>query len=412
MTTAETRPVPPPAEARAFGAPFVLVVASALAYFVGLGILAPVLPRYVEDELGGGGAQVGIVVGAFALTAALLRPWVGRVGDQRGRRVLVLGGCLVAGVSILGYGLPGGLAVLVLMRLVSGIGEAATFVGAATSAQDLAPPARRGQATSFFSIAIYGGLSAGPPLGDWIYRQHGSGPVWVAASAATLLGALLALGLPKPDRTAKKAAPTGPPARGLSGIFHPAALRPGVVLGLAATGYAGFASFVPLYIDDIGVSTAGPVFVEYGVIVLAVRILGSRLPDALGTRRGPLAALALQAAGLLLLGAWASPTGLYVGTGIFAAGVSLLYPALFPAVVDAAPEAERSRAIATFTLFFDLSQGIGAPVLGLVVAGTNERGAFVGAGLASVAGYLLHRRAPLAPPSHSGEPCPPPEPGE
>src|SRR5687767_4494610 len=90
VTTAETAPAPPPAAPRAFGAPFVLVVASALAYFIGLGILAPVLPRYVEDELNGGGAEVGIVVGAFALTAALLRPAVGRLGDRRGRRVLVV----------------------------------------------------------------------------------------------------------------------------------------------------------------------------------------------------------------------------------------------------------------------------------------------------------------------------------
>jgi MFS family permease len=373
---------------------FVLVVVVGFAYFTGLGVLAPVLPRYVEDELGGGGAAVGLAVGAFAVSAALLRPWIGRVGDREGRRVLVVGGCLAAGVSMLGYGLPGGLAVLVLLRLVSGAGEAAAFVGAATAAQDLAPAERRGQAASFFSISVYGGLGLGPPVGEWVYRAHGAGMAWVVASGCCVVAGLLALAMPR-DRPAPGAAPPST-SNGWRSSLHPAGLRPGVILALGASGYAGFSSFVPLYVDEIGLTDAGPAFVEYAVIVLAVRVVGSRLPDRLGTRQGPLAALSLQATGLVLMGLWASAAGLYTATAVYTMGVSLLYPALFPAVVDAAPAEERSHAIATFTLFFDLSQGLGAPLLGTVVALTGERGAFVAAGLLSALGFALHRAAPRA----------------
>jgi MFS family permease len=382
--------------ARPFDRRFALVVAVGFAYFTGLGVLAPVLPRYVEDELGGGGAQVGIAVGAFAVSAALLRAWVGRLGDREGRRLLVVAGCIAAGVSIVGYGLPGGLAVLVLMRLVTGVGEAAAFVGAATAAQDLAPDERRGQAASLFSIAVYGGLGLGPPVGEWVYRAEGAGASWVVAAGCCLLASALALAMPN-DRAAARAAaaPRMAAARGWRASLHAAGLRPGVILLLGASGYAGFASFVPLYVDDIGVDDASPAFVEYALIVLAVRIVGSRLPDLLGPRRGPLAALTLQATGLLTMGLWASPLGLYTSTAVYAAGVSLLYPALFPVVVDAAPPEERSHAIATFTLGFDLSQGLGAPLLGAVVALTSERGAFIAAGLLSALGYLLHRSTPV-----------------
>lgn len=369
---------------------FVLTVVSAAAYFTGLGVVAPVLPQYVEDVLDGGGAEVGLAVGAFAVSAALLRPWVGRVGDERGRRVLVVAGASVAGVSVLGYGLPGGLAVLLLMRLVSGAGEAAAFVGAATTAQDLAPPERRGQAASFFSIAVYGGLGVGPPLGDWVYSAHGAGWAWAVSAACCFAGAAVGTVLPRGGGHAP-----APRVKGLRALLHPAGLRPGVILALGAAGFAGFASFVPLYVDDIGVSSPSPALVEYAVLVLAVRILGSRLPDVLGPRTGPLAALALQTAGLALLGLWASPVGLYAATAVYAAGVSLLYPSLFPWVVDAAPDAERSQAIATFTLFFDVSQGLGAPLLGTIVALTDNRGAFLGAAVLSGAGFLLHRASPV-----------------
>jgi MFS family permease len=180
-------------------------------------------------------------------------------------------------------------------------------------------------------------------------------------------------------------------------MLHPAGLRPGVILGLGVAGYAGFSSFVPLYVDEIGLEDAGPAFVEYAVIVLAIRILGSRLPDVLGPRRGPLAALALQSTGLVLMGLWASPAGLYTATAVYAVGVSLLYPALFPVVVDAAPAAERSQAIATFTLFFDLSMGLGAPLLGVVVAVGSEQAAFVVGGLLSAVAFMLHRSATRPP---------------
>lgn len=380
--------------AAAFDRRFAVVVAAAFAYFCGLGVLAPVLPRYVEDELHGGGAAVGLVVGMFAVSAALLRPWVGRVGDRRGRRILVIGGCSVAAASILGYGLPGGLAVLLVLRLVTGAGEAAAFVGAATAAQDLAPAERRGQAASLFSISVYGGLGVGPPVGEWMYRAHGPGAAWAVAAGACAVGAVLALAMPADRTVLRDVGARADRPRGWRSSLHPAGLRPGVILALGASGYAGFSSFVPLYVDEIGVADAGPAFVEYAAIVLPVRILGSRLPDRLGARRGPLAALALQAVGLLLMGAWASPAGLYTATAVYAAGVSLLYPALFPAVVDAAPPEERSHAVATFTLFFDLSQGLGAPMLGAVVAVTGERGAFIAAGLLSALGYALHRSAP------------------
>jgi MFS family permease len=400
-----------------FGPRFALVVCSSAFYFVGIGMLAPVLPRYVKNVLHGGGVEVGVAVGAFAVSAALLRSVVGRLGDRRGRRVLVVGGGVVVGLSVFGYGLDG-LATLVLMRLISGAGEAAVFVGAATTAQDLAPADRRGQAASLFSISVYGGIAVGPPIGEWISRSHGDGPVWVTAGSLCLVAALVGTGLPRWTQ------PPSPGAAEIGGasrrFLHPSAVRPGIILALGAMGYAGFSSFVPLYADRLGLRGAGPVFIEYAAIVLAVRIVGSRLPDVLGARRGPLVALGLQTFGLLLMGTWASAFGLYVATAIYAFGVSLLYPALVSAVVQAAPDAERGHAIATFTLFFDVSQGFGALLLGAVVAATNEQGAFVAAGCASAAGWWLHRstrslssgRAPLAQARGTPEPYPPPEPGE
>ena len=63
-----------------------MVTLATLFYFTALGTLLPTLPKYVKDHLGGGGFAVGFSVGIFSVSAAILRPWAGRLGDRRGRR--------------------------------------------------------------------------------------------------------------------------------------------------------------------------------------------------------------------------------------------------------------------------------------------------------------------------------------
>ena len=53
------------------------------------------------------------------MSAALLRPWVGRLGDRHGRRILVVGGSAVVAVSVAGYALTTNLVVLVALRLLT-----------------------------------------------------------------------------------------------------------------------------------------------------------------------------------------------------------------------------------------------------------------------------------------------------
>jgi len=363
---------------------FAIVTAAALAYFAGTGMLLSTLPRYVEDELGGSGVAVGIVVGAFSLTAAALRPWAGIIGDQRGRRVLMVGGSIILGASIGAYSLVDALVPLVLLRVVSGVGEAAVFVGAATAIQDMAPESRRGEAASYFSVAVYGGLAGGPPVGEWLLRSSGFDDVWLWAAAVTLLGALLGWWTPVGHVTPR------PP--GKRRLLHPAGLGPGSVLGLSLTGFAAFSGFLALYVDDLGLGDAGPLFALYGVLILCIRVLGARIPDRFGPAPTAQLAIACIGVGTLLMATLRTMPGLVVGTIVFSIGMSLQMPAMTALVMEAAPPHERSQAMATFSVFFDLSQGVGLLLLGGVVALLDESAAFATSTVFAVAAFILMRR--------------------
>jgi predicted MFS family arabinose efflux permease len=172
-------------------------------------------------------------------------------------------------------------------------------------------------------------------------------------------------------------------------LVHRAAVAPGTVLALSLIGLAGFQAFVPLYADDLGIGPGG-VFLLYGVLVLGVRIVGARLPDTLGPLRAGSLATAFGAAGLGVMAAWGGAAGLYAGTILFSAGMSLLYPSLLLLALTGVPDSERASVVGTFSSFFDLSQAVGAFVCGAVVALSGDRGAFAtGAVLSLVALVLL-----------------------
>jgi MFS family permease len=366
---------------------FGLITLAGLGYFLAIGSLLPVLPRYVEDVLGGGGVEVGLVVGAFAVSAAIVRPTAGRLGDVLGRRTMAVGGALLACVSILPLGLVESVWWMVALRLVTGLGEAAFFIGAATAVQDLAPPDRRGEAASFFSIALYGGVALGPVIGESLYHRHGADSAYLFAGIACGAATVLSLFIP---RTLGRSA--NPPPR--RGILHPAAITPGMVLLLGLFGFAGYAAFLPLYVDQIGVTDAGPFFLVYGVLVLLVRMFGARLPDRMGPVRASSVALAAIGLGIGCVAVFGSVAGLWVGTVLLALGMSLLFPALFTVAVNNAPDDERSHAVGSFSLFFDLSQGLGAPILGIIVTLTGaERPAFLVSALVAALGlYITNTR--------------------
>ena len=81
---------------------FATVVASGILYFLAIGVVMPAVPRYVKHKLDGGSLAVGVAVGALFVGAVVLRPLAGRIGDRYGRRLLVIGGAAIVGVSMLG----------------------------------------------------------------------------------------------------------------------------------------------------------------------------------------------------------------------------------------------------------------------------------------------------------------------
>ena len=373
----------------AFAGIFVVTLLSLTA----VGAVLPVIPSYVRGPLGLSDVAVGVAVGAFALTAVASRPLAGHVADLRGRRPVVVVGALLAATAGLLYLVPAGFAGLIGARLVLGAGEAMVFTAGATWVVDLAPPDRRGRVIGLYGLAVWGGLSLGPPIGDALLRASSYDAVWGFSAICPFVGALVALRIPDPHRP-----PSVPEKRPLIALES---VRPGIGISLASVGFAAMSSFIVLHLEAEGSGHGATAFTAFAATVVLTRLIGGDLPDRIGPLRCAAGAAVLESAALALIAlAHGLPLALAGAIGMGMA-FALLYPSLSLVAISNVSESRRGSALGTFTAFFDIGIGIGAVLTGIAASLGGYPAAFwLGSACAAGTGFVATRalgRARAAP---------------
>jgi MFS family permease len=379
-----------PVRGRLVTRPFLMVTAATAAFFVYVGVLVPIVPRYVEDELGGGEFGVGLNIAAFAVAAIAVRPIIGRLADQYGRKAVMIGGSLLAAAAGAASGLTDSLPIFLGLRAIMGVGEASMFVGAATLIADLAPAHRRAEAASYFSVAVFGGLGVGPILGEAVLGDDRFVSAFIVAGLFAVIASLVSIGVPARVASPKPNAVKAPtPSR--RPMFHGAALGPGSVLGFGIAAFAVFSAFVPEHARDIGMSGSGGLFATYSVVCLVLRIVGARLPERLGARRAVTIAFVMEGAALALLAAVPETWALWAAAAIIGVGMAFMYPSLMALTVNRVTDSERAGAVSSFTMFFEIGSAVGGVTLGVVAEVAGKQAAFAGAVLICAAGLYVLR---------------------
>jgi predicted MFS family arabinose efflux permease len=391
-----TDPSPPERPTRLVTPSFLILVAAALAFFTGGGVVLPVASRFADGPLGADSTGVGIGIGAFAVGALLMRPVVGWASDRFGRRPMLVGGSLLTIVALGLHVVADTLPLFVIARAVLGVAEGFFLVSALAAASDLAPLNRGGEAINLASLSLYIGLALGPPIGETVLAQAGFNAAWMAAAALTVVATVLSLLVPETAPAVLARSRGEAPGR-RARLFHPAGLFPGLLILTGAWGMAGFFAFVPLHATEIGMDGAALPLAIYAVVVIVLRLFFAKLPDRMGAARLSGAALAVGTTGLAIMGLVSSPLGLIVGSAVFAAGVAFIFPALLSVAVSRVHENERGSVVGTTSVFLDLSFGLAPAILGTVANSAGFSGAFlVSAGVAAFGTALLFvRRATL-----------------
>jgi MFS family permease len=392
-------PAPTQATGLAFFRPFLPLFGTIFFCLLSVGASLATLPFWVTDRLGGGNLAVGFVVATIAVAAIVARPIAGRLADRRGYKPVLLAGALACAAAGALYFAALHVAVVIPVRLVHGIGEAAVYTAGAAWLVAITPPARRGRVVGLYGTAMWLGITLGALCGELLRDGVGFPAVWAFCVLMPLVGLALAAATPPPAQSGGAAKPVLVP-RG--------AIVPGIALSLASLGYGALAAFVALHLQHKGIVGGIAAFNAYGVTYVVVRLFLGNWPDRFGPRRVAFWSGLVEAVGLLLVAMASSLWVAVVGGLVMGSGLSLLFPALALIVINQTPPSQPGGASGTFTSFWDLGVALGGPIAGVIVGLSGYPQIFyfmVGAAIASAALGALPIRAPTPekPATHPGD---------
>jgi len=342
---------------RLLTAAFIRLTLADVAYFTATGVAIYTLPLWVTGPIGSDKSGAGLAFGAFAVSALILRPVAGRLADTRGRRPLLVGGALISAVGMLGTAYADNLVLVILLRLLLGVAEAAFFVASIATLADLAPPSRMGEATSYNSLGLYLGLAFGPPLAEMLVRTAGFSAAWYGAAALSLIAAVAAAGI----KNLRSGVATGGRIR----LIYWKAVPPALGFFASVVAMGALFAFGALQANAVGLMPASTPLFVYGLVVVAGRLSLARFLDRLPALMLGAVALVIIAGGLMIMAFWTTPLGMVLGAAVFALGVTLSTPAFFSAIFATAHPSERGAASGTASVFLDLAMGGGPMLLGL-----------------------------------------------
>ncbi|HEX3722991.1 MAG TPA: MFS transporter [Nitrolancea sp.] len=342
--------------------------------------LWPILTPYAKD-LGASGFELGLVVSSIYFTRLILGPWVGRFGDKRGYRGLLIAGTLLYIPIGLAYAGANNVFTLAGARALHGVGSAIVLpMVMAVMGQHAG--GKSGATMARYNAAQWLGYALGPLAGGLVVHQFGNNGVFLLLAPAGIVSAVAVLML---DRRL-----TDPPARpqdrplGKIRIERPARVLLAFNFIVAPTSLIVL-SFFPLLGDDRGYGSVlvGGLLSIASFATAAVQPFWGNVADRTGIQPLLLFGGAGTLVGLVILANFSPPLVAVAATLI--AGVSIA--ALVAGVSTSAIDLGKTHGMGTFVGIFQSVGSLGQALMPLaygVVLGQIHV-----SGLLSVVGGLI-----------------------
>ncbi|WP_310469219.1 MFS transporter [Sphingomonas sp.] len=292
-----------------------------------VGIAAPLM----KEELALSATGFGIAVSAFFWVYVPVMLLVGWLCDRICVYRLFAAGVLLWALSTMATAWIGGLAMLVVLRVLLGLGESIAFPGSSKIIAAEVPSDRRGMANALIAAAIAFGPAVGTLIGGILLELYGWRSIFLVFGLATLVWLLPWHIISRPYRGARLAAATPPfPMRRL--FTKPALWWSGAAHFCSNYAFYFALAWLPLYLvksrglsilDMTTLTTA--VFVVQGISALAFGHLSDRLVRQgrdEGRVRKALMAGAQTVVALCILGAALAESTMVLGAWLVLAGAA------------------------------------------------------------------------------------------
>ncbi|MCT3133165.1 MFS transporter [Lactococcus lactis] len=310
----------------------------------------------------------GILSGIFIVGGFIARLWAGNNMKRLGAKKLLYIGTLIYFLLTFAYFFVHSVVLLLILRLVHGLGFGIAATASGTLAGAIVPSSRRGEGIGYYALSVTLSSAVGPFLSMFLYRTSGFySLIWL--SALLLFIALVGIFFIHVEKTADSSNSVDNKVHkkfAWSNYFEKEALPISLIAFLIGISYSSILSFMDAYARNIHLSEAASFFfLVYAITVLLSRPITGRVFDGFGDNFVMYPTYLFFALGLLLIG-FAHSGWMLLLAAIF---IGLGYGSFSPfgqAIAIRNSEAHRlGITTSTFFGFMDMGVGFGPFILGM-----------------------------------------------
>ena len=139
---------------------------------LGMGLIGPFLPVYVE-QFGATGFWIGLVFAMFSTSRSIFMPIIGKASDKKGKKFFISLGLFIYAILSLGYVFSNQVYQLGLVRFFQGMGSAMVWPVAVAYLGEITPKGREGVYMGRFNMSFSAAMAIAPFIGGFMKDYFG-----------------------------------------------------------------------------------------------------------------------------------------------------------------------------------------------------------------------------------------------
>jgi MFS family permease len=340
-------------------------------------LLMVVMAKAATDRFGVSPAMAGLSASVFIIGSFVTRPFLGKSIHRIGQTRTLYIGSFFSLVLTLAYFAVDSAETLLLVRFLHGAAHGIAALAVGTIIAGVVPRKRYGEGIGYFTLGQTLSTAIGPAIGLLLIGRGDFDAIIIICSVAAAI-ALMLLPFSRVtdlELTPEQVAETE--GFKLSNYFEPRAVPIGLTLMLAFLCYSSVSSFLALYSQEIGLTTAaGAFFLVYALVVFFSRPMVGRRFDVQGENSVFYPAILIFAAGLAILAVATHGSVLLLSAAVLGLGFGAIQACGRALTVKVTPLHRMGQATSTFYIFGDTGLGLGPLLCGLLIPFTGYRGMY------------------------------------
>ncbi len=322
-------------------------------FMTSFNLIIPELNDYITAL--DGANYKGLIISLFTITAAVSRPFSGKLADTVGRKSTMYVGTIVcAGVTFL-YPLSGTVLFFLTLRFLHGFSTGFLPTGATALITDILPSDKRGVGMGVFGTGISLGIGVGQFLGTPTSNIFGVNGMFIVSGILALISIWII-------STVKETLQSPVPFKWSllklkkDEIIEKDVFPAATVMFLTASCSGILFVLSPDISVFLGIENKGWFFFFYVFSTILIRLTAGKVSDKIGRRQTLLIGTSILLISMLIIGFAKDTFWFTISSLIFGVATGINSPTLFAWMADLSPV--HRRGIGSGTLFIALELGI------------------------------------------------------